>query len=398
MFLTCCGISHRTALLEMRERFQLAPGELTAATADYRSIADADEAVVIASCNRMEFYSVTRKKRDPRALVADFYRARSVEFLDEYSSLFFVRHGSSAARHLFKVTSGLDSLVTGESQIVSQVKDAYSSACAASGPGPILHKMFHRAFQVSKRVRSETAVGDGVTGLAGASVDVARSKLEGKPEGFHILLIGVNSSSEIILHRLAGSAASATIANRTLSKAERLAKIYGARAVELEALPESIASADVIFSATSSKGYIVKPEMIGSRKERPLLAIDLAVPRDIDPELSAMRGVQLIDLDDLKHHLALISRSRQADLYYALQLVEEQVAAFEAWRLSTNGSEAAVRQLVELDRAAYVEKFRESFAPREIKALDAFSRQLCRQILRRVSGGNGSTQPNAREE
>ncbi|MBM3325383.1 MAG: glutamyl-tRNA reductase [Calditrichaeota bacterium] len=385
MHIICCGISHRTALLEMREHFQLTPQELTEATSAYKALTGAVEAVLVVSCNRMEFYSVTDKKYDPRLKLVEFYRARGIGMPPEYAELFFVRHGASAARHLFKVACGLDSLVMGESQILGQVKDAYSAACACGGPGHLLHKLFHKAYYTAKKVRTETTISEGVTGLAGASVDVARKKLEVCNSCCNVLLIGVNSSTEIILSRLSRFADSFTVVNRTLSKAERLVRSYGGRAFNLDKLPELLAETDVLFSATSSRGYILTPDMLSSRSTRPLLAFDLAVPRDLHPGVASVPGVTLIDLDDLKHYLAMVSRQRASEVQYALQIVEEQVAEFEQWRLAASRTDSALRLLVEQDRQAFVEKFHASFAPKEHKALEAFSRQICRAVLRRCA-------------
>lgn len=384
MAIICCGISHKTAPLEVRERFQIPPGECSTATESYKEISGADEAVVVVSCNRVEFYSVHNHKADPYIHIADFYRSRGVTLTEADIRLFYVHNGSDAVRHLFKVASGLDSTILGESQILTQVKTAYGAACACGSPGPLLHKLFHKAFQTSKLVRSETSLNDGVTGLAGAAVEMARLKLEGGDDR-RAVIIGVNSSTEIILSRLSRIASTITLINRTPARAGRLAQTFGCKTGELEILPEALSTCDILFSATSAKEFVVTPDMFTPHNGKPLLIFDLAIPRDVDPQFAAFPGVTLVDLDGIKQYLEEKCRERSVDLHYAEQLVEEQVVLFDSWVLSASGTPSALRKIVEEDRRAILEKSRGSFAAKEYKALEAFSRQLCRQLIRRVT-------------
>ncbi|HHE46473.1 MAG TPA: glutamyl-tRNA reductase, partial [Bacteroidetes bacterium] len=216
MPLTCCGINHRTGSLADREPFQLQRGELAQATLDFKRISGVEELVVLATCNRVEFYCRGAEKPDPRNSIIEFFRRRGVGQPERLRQHWFFRQGTSVARHLFKVASGLDSPLLGEYQVLGQVRDAYSLGCSVSGPGKFLHKLFHHAFQIAKRVHSETGIGAGVQGLAGASLELVRKRFDGELAGRRALIVGVNSSTEMLLSRLVREGVDVTVANRTV--------------------------------------------------------------------------------------------------------------------------------------------------------------------------------------
>ncbi len=387
MHLTCCGITHRTGNLADREPFQIRREEIGSAVALYKRLTAAAEAVMVVTCNRVEFYRVDAEKTDARESLVLFYRNRGLATADSLRDMLFLRQGSSVARHLFKVASGLDSVLLGEYQVLGQVKTAYSSACAVGGPGKYLHKLFHHAFQVAKRIHYETDIGAGVQGLAGAAVDLLQERFGVDFTSRDVVVIGVNRSVEILLARLMKAKARVTILNRTLYNAEKLAKVHHIRAASLNELPRFLSSADVLFSATSAPNYVLGTgDFERTPRKKPLIAVDLAVPRDIDPEVAGMGDVNLLDLDDLKRHLESVMRERAVETPYALELIEEQVTAFENWRRSLNGSgNAELRRLIEEDRRRIFDRFKDHFHRSDIKALDAFSHNLCRQFIRRIN-------------
>lgn len=399
MFLSCCGINHNTCALSERELYQLQRDELAKATSDFKDITGALEAVVLATCNRIEFYRIDRKKVDARDGVKAFYRSRSIpeKNLDK---LLFVRQGTSAARHLFKVASGLDSVLLGEYQILGQVKASYSEACSVNGTGRVLHKLFHNAFQVSKRIRSETEIGNGAQGLAGAAVDVLKDMLGIKLSGLSAAVIGINRSTEMLVGRLNRENVRITILNRTVHKAEKLARTVGAETQSFDKLTNVISNSDLIFSATSASDFIVRKEHLATpRDKRQLIAVDLAVPRDIDPCLAESSGVTVLDLDDLKRFLCDVQKDRAVEMPYALDLIEEQVEAFEQWRRKSNDCGAAeLRKSLEDDRIEVLGQFENSFRQGDLKALDALSRSLYRQFLRRINSVNGSADSSSSQK
>jgi glutamyl-tRNA reductase len=388
MILTCCGMSHKTAPIQEREIFQLQRPQLSEAARRFKQISGAEEAVLLATCNRVEFYCAQPEESDPRRAVQDFYHLQAVAPAP-VGDHWFVRRGSSVARHLFKVTAGLDSPMLGESQVLGQVKSGYSAACESQGPGRLLHKLFHYAFRAAKLIHTDTDVGRGVHGLAGAAVDCIQRHFDNRLEGLGAIVVGVNSSSELILSRLAQANVALTVANRTLLKAERLAKSCRARAISLEDLKGPICEADILVSATSALGFMIRPEhLTGDRAHRPLLMIDLASPRDIDPAIGNLQGVSLMDLDDLKRSLETQTQARSADLPRALAIIEEQVVEFERWRRanSNGGLGTGLRALLEEDRREILERYAGQFHNGELKALEALSHSLCRQFLRRIAG------------
>ena len=217
-----------------------------------------------------------------------------------------------------------------------------------------------------------------------------RQRFNDELAGKKALIIGVNSSTEMLLSRLSALDVNLTVANRTLYSAEKIVRPYNASAISLEDFPTALKSAEMLFTVTSSPHYLVKTEYIESRDDKSMLVVvDLAVPRDVDPEVGKQPGVVLYDLDDLKHHLDSVHKERSSDLPYALELIEEQVKAYEFWRRnSVTGGNTAIRQILEQDRRDLLDKFKDGFRQGDQKALDAFSKNLYRQFLRRINNSN----------
>jgi len=387
LHLTCCGINHHKGTLEDRERFQLLCTEIAQAVAEFKQASSALEAAIVVTCARIEFYRVDKEKIDPRESVIEFYRNRGVEEIDLLSSLLFVNQETTASRQLFKVTAGLDSLLIGETQVLGQVKEAYSAACSVNGAGKILHKLFHHAFHIAKRVHSETEISSGTTGIAGAAVELIHQQGYDRLKGMKAVVIGANRSAEMILARLTREGVEATLINRTLYKAEKVARPYGADSRPLTELSECLKDADFLFSATSAPDYLVTGDMLIGRKDsKPLLAVDLAIPRDIDPAIASVPAVSLFDLEDIKRHLHDLLQDHLTDLPYATELIEEQVVTFDQWRRQSIGNNhAELRQLLDEDRREILARFQDNFRGGDAKALKAFSRNLYRQFLRRIS-------------
>jgi len=394
MYLSCNGINHHSSALSDRESFQIQKEELARSTADFKRISGSNEAAIVTTCNRIEFYCADSTKVDVRDGIRNFYIERGSGDIEKLDRLSFIRQGTSVARHLFKVAAGLDSALLGEYQILGQVKEAYSAACSVSGPGRFLHKLFHNAFQVSKRIRTETEIGKGAQGLAGATVDILQDALDLELNGLNATVIGVNKSTEMLLRRLHREKIHITLLNRTLYNAEKLARPYGAAALPLDELSNILLDTDLLFSAASAEKYIVEKKHFndGLKKEQ-MIAVDLAIPRNIDPKLTDYPGVTVLDLDDIKHYLSNVNSARAIELPYALDLIEEQVAMYEQWRrnAASNGN-GAIRKLLEEDRHTILNRFQDNFNQGELKALDAFSRSLYRQFLRRVASESVHTE------
>lgn len=381
MVLSVFGFNHRTATVAEREPFQLQRREQGEATLLYKRLSRVNECLVLATCNRVEFYRVHDTRGRPGLEVIDFYRQRGVENPERVLDFAYRHVGAGAARHLFRVISGMDSLVLGEEQIPAQVKDAYSNACGVGGPGKVLHKLFHHAFRVSKRVRSETQLGDGVRSVPGAAVQVL---LEGVQEGATALVLGADETTEVILSHLKQHPVHTVLMNRTHYNAQKMAAGYGVEAAPWEELGARIEEADLLFSATGAPDAVVTAAVVRKRNHRPLRIADLAVPRDVEPAVGDLPGVELLDLQELKYHLERIASRRCEQLPKAQGIVEEQVDTFLEWlhAQSFMGGIEAVKQEMHAVADDELKRFRGSFHQGEMKALEAFSHALLKKLIK----------------
>lgn len=385
MYLSVCGFNHKTASVEAREPFQLSRTELMEICQQFRRQSGFDEVVVVATCNRVEFYRVGREKTGLLQQVINFYQAKGVKGEGKLREICYRHQETSAARHLFRVAAGLDSMVLGEDQVFHQVKEAYSAACAAGTPGKIIHKLFHMAFQVGKKVRSETDVGSGPRSIPGAALELLKNRLNGRLPSV-ALVCGVNEMTEIILNGLVRWGVPAVLANRTVEKAEKLAAVYQAKSLPLDKVREVLGEVEAVFSATSAPGYIITRQHFRSlgKRTNPLYLIDLAVPRDIEPELGRKKGLVLFDQEDLKRYLEHSEDLRSRDVPAAEALIEEQVHEYSTWRKKERQQDSILKMHRELNRLRKVEleRFKEGFHLSEYRALDAFSQALVRNFMK----------------
>ncbi len=385
MGLSVCGFNHKTANLEEREPFQIIRSETGEATQRYKEISGCEEAVVISTCNRVEFYQYTPEKSEHLPDIIRFYQERGVSDTDKLRDICYCRQKTTVARHVFRVAAGLDSMVLGEDQVFHQLKDAYSAACAVGGPEKILHKVFHMAFQAGKRVRSETNIGAGPRSVSGAALEMLKSRLEGHVPS-SVLVCGVNEMTEIILNGLTRWETPVYLANRTPDKAEKLAASFKAKPLPLDNIGDVLPEVEVVFSAISSPDPILLPEHFKDRtaKSHPLFLVDLGIPRNISPELGEAPGTVLLDLEDIKRYLEHSESVRAADIPLAEEIIEEQVSEYSTWRAKLRQQDKMLsvhRDLNKL-RKAELDRFKEGFHLSEYRALDAFSQALVKNFMR----------------
>jgi glutamyl-tRNA reductase len=333
------GVSHRTAPLELRERLDFSSRDVGAAVEVLAARASAAaESVVLSTCNRSEIYLAT----------ADPGRAREelVAFLSDYQQLardvflphVFTYDDAAAAHHLFRVAAGLDSLVVGEPQILGQVKDAFQVAAERHCTGPLLNKTFHSAFGVGKRVRSETALGEGAVSVSFAAVALAR-KIFGKLQGRRVLVVGAGEISALTAQHLRShGVAEMIITSRTDAHAEALAAEVAGHAVPWSEMTAAIARADIVVTATGSHRPIITHADVaaatGRRRLDPLFIIDIAVPRDVDPSVAEIEQVFLYNVDDLQNIVQENLARRGAEMARAEAIVAEELARFTGWQRS----------------------------------------------------------------
>ncbi|MCP4634459.1 MAG: glutamyl-tRNA reductase [candidate division Zixibacteria bacterium] len=336
MNLSLCGINYKSASLEQREPLQINRQELATAVNECLKIDGIIEAAIITTCNRVEFYLVLDDSLQVFDAVQSFYKKWRGIDIGNLRTSFYTFQGSSTARQLYKVTSGADSMVIGETQIQGQVKEAYRIACSVKGPGKILHKLFHIAFRAGKKIRSETEICKGPTSVSGAALEMLSKYINGD-KSYEILCIGISPMTEIAITQLLSKGLkNITIANRTFYKAEKTATRFGINCIPLDKLPEALKNTRVVLSATGSDKYILNSaehgESLKSKEVNETFMIDLAVPRDIDPELKTIPGVKLFDLEDIKYHIEHNRTNREKALTDAETIGETFVGEFMAWQ------------------------------------------------------------------
>jgi len=315
----CLGLSHRTAPIALREQLNYLPAQLEAALLAWRA-AGGDELVILSTCNRLELYAL-RPPGAPGAAEPAFEAL--LAFVSQTSGLpaealrdkFYRLTGSEASAHLGRVAAGLDSMVLGEPQILGQVAGAHALAAAHHASGPVLDALFRAAVHAGKRARSETGISRHPSTISSVAVRLAE-QAAGPLAERQVLVVGAGQMAALAVQALRGRGATwITIANRTFPRAVTLAGRWGARAVALDDLPQALAAADVVLAATGAPGFVLTPATAGpalaARADRPLVLIDIAVPRDVDPALRALPNVRYFDLDDLETHLQGVLAERQ---------------------------------------------------------------------------------------
>ena len=333
--LLAIGVSHKTAPVEVRERLALPDARATEFVRDLRGTGEVHEAVTISTCNRTELYMVVGNpvEAESRALAMLASQA-GIRPTTLAGSIYALRN-CDAARHLYRVTAGLDSMVVGEAEIQGQIKRAYETAIARETVGPLSNHLFKAALATGKRVRTETAIGERQLSLPAVAVALAREKL-GALEGRTVVIVGTGETGELAARALADSGGRPVfVASRRRDKAISLAKRYGGESVSFDELPQALHRADILVAATASPHLLLEAqelaEVMVGRDWRPLLLIDLAVPRDIDASCGELRGVSLYDIDDLQAVVARNRKVRQGEARKAEGIIEEEIQQFAAW-------------------------------------------------------------------
>jgi glutamyl-tRNA reductase len=345
------GLNHDTAPVAVREALAF-PGEnLAEALAQLRSQTGLGEAMILSTCNRVEVYG--RAPGPGSDAVAAFlagYHGRAVADVDRH---LYRLEGEGAVRHAFRVAASLDSMVLGEPQILGQVKEAYEAAENAGSLGPVLRALRNRSIAAARRARSETAIGRNAVSVSHVAVDLARELL-GDLRERSVLLLGAGKMGELAARQMVLHGARATLlGGRTLARAEQLASTLVGRAAPLASLRAELAKADVVISGTGAPGVVIRREDVeaaqGARRGRPLVLIDIAVPRDIEESAGRVAGVRLYGLDDVRILAEARLGERRKQAQAAESILEEEIREFLEWERSLEG----VPLLVELRRRAH---------------------------------------------
>jgi glutamyl-tRNA reductase len=333
--LLAIGTSHKTAPLALRERVALPDGGAEALIIELISHEDISEAVAISTCNRTELYLVVSDPVGAESHVLGLLARRAAIRPTELVGSVYALRNCDAARHLYRVTSGLESMIVGETEVQGQVKRAYEIALGARTAGPMTNKLFRAALATGKRVRTETAISAGRSSVASAAVDAARAAI-GNLAQRHVVIVGAGETAEGVAQALHDHGVTTMfVANRRRDRAIALARRFGGTSGSVDALPGELERADIVIASTASPHTLLGAEEIAEvmrmRNGRPLLLVDLAVPRDIDPQCGELAGVTVLDMDSLQRSVGRHMSVRRAEARRAEGIVEEEIHTFARW-------------------------------------------------------------------
>ena len=381
------GVNHKTAPVEVREQLAIPERNLPEALQQLMSVPGVGEAMILCTCNRVEVLAqTTNGSTDLRQFLRHYLALEPAA----YESHLYEYHQHDVVRHVFRVASSLDSMIVGEPQILGQVKEAYAIARAAGTVQSYLDLLLTRAFAVAKRVRSETAIGSSSVSVASAAVELA-GKIFGSLQGKQVCLVGAGKMSELAArHLLARGAGPIFVANRTYERAIALARQFGGHAIRFDNLYDYCEHADIVITSTGAPVAIFRREhgemFLARRKNRPMFFIDIAVPRDVDPEMNKLDGIFIYDIDDLQSAVSSHVASRTKEAARAESIIEVEVERFQA-RLETLRVVPTIVSLqdhFETIRQAEVDRVRGrlgQLSPEQERAVEVLSRGIVNKIL-----------------
>ena len=369
--LVLVGVNHKTTPVEIREKLAFNQAKIEASLEELVSSPEIIENIILSTCNRVEIYARVENTDRGIQLLQDFicdYHSISRGNLDQY---FYSFCDNQAVEHLFRVSSSLDSMVLGEAQILGQVKDAYSTARSFSSTGMVLNQLFEKAFNVAKKVREETGISERGVSISSAAVELAKKIFEDL-ENHSVMLVGTGEMAELAAkHLISYGVKTVYVANRTYERAAALAQTLNGCALDFEAFKEEMHKADIIITSTAAPTFIIQKEMmekaIQKRKNKPIFLIDIAVPRDIAPEVNELENVYLYDIDDLQNVVNANMEERQKEAENAMDIIKHEVTKFNNWFSTLD----AVPTIVEMRNRA--EGMRKIEVEKNLKNMDHLS-------------------------
>lgn len=390
MHIIVSGLSHKTAPVEIREALNFPEHSLGEALNNLTSYAHINEGVILSTCNRTEIYAVAGDIDSGRENIISFLEDRHGLKDCRIEDYLYFHDSLAAVNHLFRVVSSLDSMVVGEAQILGQAKEAYANAFEAQTTNLVLNRLFRQAFAVGKRVRTETDIGENAVSISYAAVQLAK-KVFSDLTGKSVMIVGAGKMSELTAkHLLANGVSDVIITNRSYDKAVDMAKVFCGRAVEFDHLVDEMAGADIVISSTGAPNYVIDKEdmkaVMAKRRHRPIFLIDIAVPRDIDPETNDVDNVYLYDIDDLQSVVEsnLAERSREAK--GAEKIIKVEIQDFLTWQsaLEVVPTISELRQKAERIRQGEIEKIASKMgdlSDEQRNALNALTSGIINKLL-----------------
>ena len=382
------GVNHKTAPVEIRERLSFSNDPGT----PFRELAvipGCEEFCFLSTCNRVEVTFVSSTPEETERKIRDFLFNKSMSY-EEAGRYIYLHQGESAIQHLYRVGASLDSMIVGEPQILGQLKQAYRDASEQNCTGLILNRLMHKAFSVAKRIRTETEIGSSAVSISYAAVELAK-KIFGNLNHKRAMLVGAGEMAELAAQHLINQGiAEVVVANRTFERAVNLARCFNGTAVSLEELIPQLEQVDILISSTGSPDLIlhksdVKP-LMRQRRNRPLFLIDIAVPRDLDPELNGLENVYLYGIDDLTSVVDINKAERDKEAVRAERIVSEETLKFMLWlgAMEVTPTIVAIREKADAIRKAELEKTFSgisNLSEKEKKAIDKMSSAMMNKIL-----------------
>lgn len=390
MSVVVVGLNHRTVPLDVLERMTVSDARLPKALSDLQSLDSVGEAVILSTCMRTEIYVVADRFHAALGEIREFLSRLGFTAPEDFADHLYSYYEEGAVRHLFRVASGLDSAVLGESEILGQVKDSWQSARAEGAAGPVLGALFRHAVEVGKRARSETAISRGTTSVSQAAVAMAEERL-GSLAGTRLLVLGAGDMGEGMVGALASKGvAEVLVANRTWDRAVALADQVGGRAVHLGELADSLVDIDVLLTSTGASSVLLEVgdlvPVMKRRDGRPLLIVDVAVPRDVDPAVADLPSVTLLDMDDLRVFAEQGLEGRRREIVRVDEIVDAETERFLA---SATARELAplivsLRERAEAVRVGELDRFKaklDGLSPAQREAVEAVTRGIIQKLL-----------------
>ncbi|MBI3313708.1 MAG: glutamyl-tRNA reductase [Candidatus Omnitrophica bacterium] len=328
------GTSHKHCPIEIREKLCLSPKQVEEALAYAKTLPEISEIVILSTCNRVEFYSFSETKRFPEEAIFSIFE-KIHDFRAASMASYFYRHeGEAAIRHLFRVAAGLDSLVVGENEILGQLREAFRTANSLSSVNSLLYRLMEKALKTGKDVRTATKINEGAVSIPSVAVELAEKIF--RLSGEKVMVLGTGEMSALTLKNLKSAGADALyVASRNREAGEKLAAEFDAEWIPFEGWPEYLAHVDIVISSTSAPHPVIHFEQVKQvmalRRNRPLFLIDIAVPRDIEPEVNTLSDVYLYNLDDLKGVASENMKLREREVAAAEALVDKAVLHFRSW-------------------------------------------------------------------
>ncbi|MGD6802467.1 glutamyl-tRNA reductase [Rossellomorea vietnamensis] len=391
MHIIVVGLNYKTAPVEIRERLSFNEADLQTAMDTLKGKKSILENVIVSTCNRTEVYAVVDQLHTGRYYIKEFLSQWFGLDKEEFSPYLFIYEQDGAVEHLFNVTCGLNSMVVGETQILGQIRTSFLAAQESGTTGTVFNHLFKQAVTLAKKAHSETEIGSNAVSVSYAAVELAK-KIFGNLKGKHVLILGAGKMGELAIKNLHGSGATkVTVINRTFEKAVDLAEKFNGNAKTLQELQCALVEADILISSTGAKDYVItKDQMVlveRMRKGRPLFMVDIAVPRDIDPEIENLESAFLYDIDDMEGIVQANMAERQKAAEAIGIMIEAEIVAFKEW-LNMLGVVPVISALrekaltIQGQTMESIERKMPNLSDRERKILNKHTKSIINQLLK----------------